>query len=96
MPLWTRKRRRPPHLELPGLQHVSVLEHDLSGIEPEPGTPAACAAALARPVEQDVCPHEDVMDLMDVTQFGQTRPAGMCTHCGADVVETGEGLWDRS
>ncbi|MEB8342114.1 hypothetical protein [Streptomyces endophyticus] len=96
MPPWYRKHRHPgrpdtQHPERPDLSRIAILEHDLLGIEPEPGTPAAYAAALARPLDQDACPHEDAMD---VIPLGQGRSTGMCAGCDIDVVETDEGLWD--
>lgn len=95
MPLWYRRHRslstRP--LDHTDTSHGAVLEHDLLGIEPEPGTPGAHAVALARPVDQDTCPHEDVTD---VVALGQTPSTGMCAGCGTDVVESDEGLWDGS
>lgn len=97
MPLWYRRRRSPhtrdtQRLAHPDLNRIAVLEHDLLGIEPEPGTPAAFAAALGRPLDQDACEHEDAMD---VIPLGQGRSTGMCAGCDVDIVETDEGLWDR-
>ncbi|MFI5658821.1 hypothetical protein [Streptomyces sp. NPDC051684] len=97
MPLWYRRHRRPhtpdtQQVEHPDLHHTAVLEHDILGIEPEPGTPAAYAAALSLPLDNDACPHEDVMD---VVLLGQGRSTGMCAGCDIDIVETDEGLWDR-
>lgn len=82
----------PARRERPNPDYIAVLEHDLLGIVPEPGTPAARAVALAKPVDRTTCPHEDVID---VTQLGQARPTGMCQRCGADMVESDEGDWER-
>lgn len=71
---------------------IAVLEHDLLGIIPEPGTPAARAVALAKPIDQDACPHEDVID---VTELGMARPTGLCGMCGADMVADDDGEWMR-
>jgi hypothetical protein len=67
---------------------IAVLEHDLLGVQPEPGTPAARAVALAKPVDPDACPHEDVVE---VTELGQARPTGLCTRCGAGMVADDNG-----
>ncbi|MEU5742017.1 hypothetical protein ABZ784_29000 [Streptomyces tendae] len=89
------KRRRsdeqPPTLR-PDPDRIAVLEHDLFGIQPKPGTPAARAVALAKPVDQEVCPHEDVVE---VTELGQARATGLCKRCGAGMVADDNGDWQR-
>lgn len=90
--LWQRLRTPAPARVRPNPNVIAVLEHDLLGITPEPGTPAARAVALAKPIDQAVCPHEDVID---VTQLGQARSTGLCERCGADMVESDEGDWER-
>lgn len=71
---------------------IAVLEHQLLGIEPQPGTPEAVAVALATPVDQERCPHQQAVD---VTQFGQARATALCTACGADLVAGDDGGWAR-
>lgn len=71
---------------------IAVLEHDLLGIHPEPGTPAARAVALAKPIDQTACPHDDVIK---TTGMGQARPTGLCGHCGAGMVADDAGEWQR-
>lgn len=80
---------------------IAVLEHDLLGIQPTPGTVAAAAvnlrnaarfmqAAMAHPVDPARCPHEEVVE---TTQVGDARSRGLCTRCGVDAVEDDDGAW---
>jgi hypothetical protein len=94
LPFWRKRKPEPqPTRNRPDPDRIAVLEHELLDITPEPGTRAARAVALAKPVDQDACPHDDVID---VTQMGQARPAGMCERCGAGMVCTDTGDWERS
>lgn len=93
MPFWKRCRpTQPSPAPVADPVRIAVLEHDLLGIEPKPGTPAAYAVALAKPVDPTTCPHEDVID---VTEVGQARATGMCQCCGGSLVEGDEGDWER-
>lgn len=95
--LWRKLlRQRPPQPERPtpraNPDRIAVLEHEVLGITPKPGTPAARAVALSKPVDQDRCPHDDVIE---TPEFGQPRPTGICRLCGAGMVATDEGDWER-
>lgn len=95
--LWRKLlRQRPPEPEPPtpraNPDRIAVLEHEVLGITPEPGTPAARAVAVSKPVDQDRCPHDDVID---ITELGQARRTGLCERCGADMVATDKGDWER-
>ncbi|MFJ4473281.1 hypothetical protein ACIP2X_38105 [Streptomyces sp. NPDC089424] len=97
MSLWGRlfgHRRHPsagPQAqERPDPDRIAVLEDELLGITPEPGTRAARAVALAKPVDQTACPHDDVIE---VVEMGQVRATGICEHCGARMVATDTGDW---
>jgi hypothetical protein len=95
--LWRKLLRRPtPEPPQPrpraNPERIAVLEHDLLGITPEPGTPAARSVALAKPVDQNTCPHDDIIE---TPEFGQVRTTGICRRCGAGMVETDEGDWER-
>jgi hypothetical protein len=87
-------RRRKPEPPAPRANptRIAVLEHDLLGIQPEPGTPAAFAVVLTKLVAPDVCPHEGVVE---TTMLGQARHVGICCRCGADMVEDDAGDWVR-
>jgi hypothetical protein len=86
-------RRSPqPPAARPDPDRIAVLEHDLLNIQPEPGTPAARAVALSKPVDQAACPHDDVID---VTAMGQARAVGLCGRCGASMVADDAGDWER-
>ena len=91
-----RRQRRPGQTPTAGPRsnpdRIAVLENELLGIVPEPGTSAARAVALSKPVNQKVCPHDDVID---VTELGQARRTGLCRHCGADMVAEDSGAWER-
>jgi hypothetical protein len=90
---WPRRTHQPPAPQpRPNPDRIAILEHDLLGITPEPGTPAARAVALSKPVDQNACPHEDVIE---TRELGQARTTGMCRRCGADMVETDTGDWER-
>lgn len=67
---------------------IAVLEHDLLGIQPEPGSHAALAIALRR---TGTCiRHQPV----EVTSFSDPRPVGLCTGCGANMVLNDTGHWE--
>ena len=82
-----------PPIERPDPNRIAVLEHELLGITPEPGTPAAHAVARSRPVDKDSCPHDYIIE---VTELGQARRTGLCEACGAWMVATDEGGWART
>ncbi|MET8571851.1 hypothetical protein [Streptomyces sp. NPDC004783] len=90
--LFTPRRRPEQPRERPDPNRIAVLEHDLLGIQPEPGTPAARAVALANPVDQVACPHENVIE---TTELGQARATGLCGRCGAGMVADDTGAWYR-
>jgi len=90
---WKRRStEQPPPPKRANPDRIAVLESELLGVTPEPGTPAARAVALARPVDQDRCPHDDIID---ITELAQARPTGLCQRCGAGMVATDEGDWER-
>ncbi|WP_448334027.1 hypothetical protein [Streptomyces sp. DSM 41534] len=93
MKWWPRRQKRAPaEPERADQDRIAVLEHDLLGVQPEPGTPAARAVALAKPVDPAQCPHDDVID---ITEIQHTRPVGMCERCGADMIQNDDGDWER-
>ena len=92
LPFWRRRAPKTSEQLHPDQDRIAVLEHELLGLEPQPGTPAARAVALAKPVDQNTCPHDDVID---ITEMGQPRPTGMCQRCGADMVADDNGDWKR-
>jgi hypothetical protein len=76
-------RRRPPAAPEPERANptkIAVLEHDLLGIPPEPGSAAALVVAMRRPAS--CVEHEPV----ETTGFGEARPNGLCTRCGVAMV----------
>lgn len=84
--LW-RRRPAPAPQPRPNPTVIAVMEHDLFGIKPEPGTMAAAAIALRR--AGDCLAHQPV----DITQLGDPGPVGLCTRCGKHMVQDDDGKW---
>lgn len=83
---WFRRKPDQPPPAKANTTRIAVLEHDLLGIAPEPGTAAALAIALRR---TGTClKHQPV----EVTALADRRKNAICTGCGAAMVET-EGGW---
>jgi hypothetical protein len=83
--MWFRRRPAPPPEDRSNPTRIAVLEHDLLGIKPEPGTAAALAVALRR---TGTCiTHTPV----ETTALSGSQPTALCTGCGANMVETGHG-----
>ncbi|MFI1371332.1 hypothetical protein ACH4UY_04880 [Streptomyces longwoodensis] len=85
MKLWPRR----PAPARPRADHtrIAVLEHDLLGIPPEPGTAAALTVALRR---AGTCVQHDPVD---VTTFGDPQPSAMCSRCSTCMVLDEHGRW---
>ncbi|MEU9921896.1 hypothetical protein AB0H51_11465 [Streptomyces griseoluteus] len=86
MKLWPRRRPAPaPPRANPTT--IAVLEHDLLGIPPQPGTAAAAVIALRR---VGTClTHQPV----DTTTMNSPQPVGVCGRCGAAMVLGDDGGW---
>ena len=91
MSLWPRRKQTTP-AERPDRRRIAVLESELLGVEPEPGTPEAHAVAMAKPVDQAACPHGAVIE---TREMGDKRSQGICAACGAQFVESDDGTWGR-
>ena len=88
MRLWPRRRPAPvPVRPRANPTRIAVLEHDLFGIPPEPGTAAALTIALRR---AGTCVEHDPVD---VTSFGDVRPSALCGRCGTCMVLGEDGDW---
>lgn len=82
-----RRRPDPVSRPRPNRTAIAVMEHDLFGIKPGPGSMAALVVALRR---TGVCvTHHPV----DVTRLGDPRPVGLCTGCGRHMVQGDDGEW---
>ena len=93
MKWWLRRRKRAQTEPDPASQdRIAILEHELLGVQHEPGTAAARAVAIAKPVDPGQCPHDDVIN---ITEIQHLRQVGMCAACGADMVENDDGDWER-
>lgn len=82
-------KRRPeaPAAPRPNYTSIAVMEHDLLGIKPEPGTAAAAVVALR---QVGTClTHQPV----ETTVLNDSARNGMCTRCGRILVLNGEGDW---
>jgi len=85
-----RKAEPQPASPRPNYTAIAVLEHDLLGIQPEPGTAAAVTIALRRAVANCTA-HQPV----DVTTPGQL-PIALCRRCGCSMMQDGEGEWVKT
>lgn len=89
MRLWPRRPRKTEPEPVPRANptRIAVLEHDLFGVQPEPGSAAALHIALRwtgtclthRPIE--------------TTGFGDPRSVGMCLGCGRSMIQQDDGRW---
>ncbi|WP_329492486.1 hypothetical protein OG618_36965 (plasmid) [Kitasatospora sp. NBC_01246] len=79
-------RRRPavaaPPAERADPALIAVLEHDLLGIKPVPGSPAARAVALRR--TSTCVEHRPI----ETTELRDPRPTAICAGCGTHMVES--------
>ncbi|MBP8532368.1 hypothetical protein GWI24_04005 [Streptomyces sp. MK37H] len=66
---------------------MAVLEHDLLGIKPEPGSPAALAIALRK---TGSCFEHDPID---TSTMADPHPTGQCARCGRLMLQDDEGRW---
>jgi hypothetical protein len=89
------RRRRdqptPAPAARPNYTAIAVLEHDLLGIPPEPGTVAAAVIGLRKAVANCTA-HQPV----DTTTLGELGRRGVCTRCGCDMVQDGDGEWVKT
>ncbi|NIY65774.1 hypothetical protein SMALB_3782 [Streptomyces malaysiensis] len=83
------RRRATPDPERPRANptHIAVLEHDLLGIPPEPGSMAALTIALRKTA--DCIEHRPV----DTTAVDDPHPTALCEGCGRHMVQDSEGHW---
>ncbi|MFR9794207.1 hypothetical protein ACL07V_37230 [Streptomyces sp. MB22_4] len=87
MKFWPRRSRLEPPAPRPDPTRIAILEHDLFGIQPQPGTAAALAIGLRR---VGACStHAPV----EVTGLGDQTRNGLCTRCGIPVILNDEGDW---
>lgn len=94
-PLRRRPAGRPLVVGRPDYVRIAVLEHELFGIAPVPGTVAAAAvgaAVLSRALRSAApapdsagCAHEGVVS---VQTFEDAVDVGVCVRCGVRVTET--------
>ncbi|WP_262705535.1 MULTISPECIES: hypothetical protein [Streptomyces] len=88
MRLWPRRRPVPaPERPRANPTHVAVLEHDLLGVKPEPGSAAALTIALRR---VGSCFEHDPVD---TSTMADPRPTGQCSRCGRHMIQDSEGHW---
>lgn len=76
------------HRQLPpDPMHIALLEYELLGIEPEPGS--AAAARIASTGVSD-CEHPCPVN---ITTFGDPGPVAICSGCGRHLVHDARGKW---
>ncbi|MFF7901191.1 hypothetical protein ACIO02_34030 [Streptomyces sp. NPDC087568] len=86
MRLWPRRRTTPPQ-ERANPTTIAVLERDLLGIHPEPGTAAALAIALRN---LGTCfEHQPI----DATTYDGRARTGLCARCGQGLHQADDGDW---
>lgn len=85
-----RHRPRPPSAPPPRANptRIAILEHDLLGIPPQPGTAAAAVIALRR---TGTCIQHQPVDVGTLGDLPGTRI--LCTGCGNHLVGTEDGRW---
>ncbi|MGS2592106.1 hypothetical protein [Streptomyces hebeiensis] len=84
---WKRRREQPAVAPRPNYTTIAVLEHDLFGIQPQPGTAAALAIGLR---STGTCfTHKPV----ETTTLGQAVTNGICSGCGRSMVLNDDGHW---
>lgn len=84
---WKRRPDEAPATPRPDYTAIAVLEHDLFGIKPTPGTAAALVVAMRR---TGTClTHQPV----ETTTFGESISNGVCTRCGTPMVLNDAGDW---
>jgi hypothetical protein len=88
MRLWPRRRPveqpQPPRVDP---TTIAVLEYDLLGIKPEPGSSAALAVSLRN---LGTCyAHQPA----DITSYGDAGPNAICVRCGQHMVQDSRGRW---
>ncbi|BFP50004.1 hypothetical protein KCMC57_63720 (plasmid) [Kitasatospora sp. CMC57] len=85
------RRHRAAAAPRPNPTAISVMENDLLGIAPQPGTMAALAVALRG---TGTClTHLPVSASKDPDG---PADAGVCAGCGADMVLGDDGTWRRA
>jgi hypothetical protein len=91
---WLTRGQPTPAPPRPDPLQIALLEYQLLGIRPAPGTAAAAAIALhkafATPIDQTTCPH---LTVVETSELGQPRPVGLCQRCGADLIQDEYGTW---
>lgn len=70
---------------------IAVLEHDLLGIQPEPGSTAAVTIAL-RKAAANCSAHEPV----ETPTFATPGRVGLCARCGCNMIQDGQGEWVKA
>lgn len=85
MRFWPRRHPPAPAPVRANPTRIAVLEHDLLGIPPQPGTAAALIIAMRR---IGTCTEHAPVE---TTGLDDARPTALCTRCGvAMVLEDGE------
>jgi hypothetical protein len=85
---WTRRRVQPAPARRPNPTSIAILEHDLFGIAPRPGSAAAVVIAL-RAV--GTCLQHDPADVGALGELPGTRI--LCCRCGAYLLPDDQGGW---
>lgn len=84
---WKRQRHAAQAGRRPNYTRIAVLEHDLCGVQPEPGTMAALTIMLR---SAGTCLRHTPIDTSTVDD---PRPVGICQRCGRPMLLDENGAW---
>jgi len=86
-----RRKTQPEQRQRANPTRIAVLEHDLLGIQPEPGSAAALTVALRKAAANCVA-HEPI----ETSTFATPGRVGLCMRCGCSMLQDVQGEWVKA